>query len=92
MFCKNKGEEMITIIEKNGFDCNEMARYEVSVLKDGQIIAEFSAGDMAECPEDASLERDLKYAYQAVRFFKIGYEAGRNNEGVVFEREEWEND
>ena len=71
------------------------ASYEVAVKREGKEIIGFSAHPLQECSEDASLERDLYYAYSAVDFFKIGYEAGKSGETVVFNEEnedEEEND
>lgn len=77
---------MIIVKEINGEGGNgEGANYEVSIHKDGKLLKSFYAGPLQECPEDACLERDLSYAYKAIEFFKIGYEAGKNNEEVVFE-------
>jgi len=77
---------MLKIIELNGVGGNgEGANYQISVIRNGVTIAGFYAGPLQECPEDASLERDLSYAYDAITFFKLGYEAGKNGEEVTFE-------
>lgn len=76
---------MLKIIETTGEDSNGSGRYEVEIWRDGEKVTGFHARPLYECPEDATLERDLHYAYSAVNFFKLGYEAGKNNEEVVFE-------
>jgi hypothetical protein len=83
---------MITIIESNKEDENGSNRYEVTVKRDDKKLAGFYAQALCECPEDATLERDLGYAYDAVEFFKIGYEAGQKREPVEYiekEMKEW---
>ena len=80
---------MITITEINGYGGNgEGANYEIDISKDGKTLIGFYAGPLQECPEDASLERDLSYVYLAKSFFKLGYEAGKNNEDVKYETKE----
>jgi len=59
-------------------------RYEVEIEEDGTKIDGFHAGPLCECPEDATLGRDLHYAYSAVEFFKLGYEAGKAGKEVEF--------
>lgn len=76
---------MIKIIEQDGINENEQATYKVIVERDGKKIAGFYAYPLNECPEDASLERDLSYAYDAVEFFRLGFEAGKSGEEVIFE-------
>jgi hypothetical protein len=77
---------MLKIIEQHGKGGNgEGANYRITASRDGVRVAGFSAGPLQECPEDASLERDLSYAYDAVAFFKLGYESGKNGEEVTFE-------
>lgn len=58
--------------------------YKVLVEKDGKKIEGFSAGPLCECPEDATLGRDLGYAFSAVDFMRIGYEAGKSGEEIEF--------
>jgi len=77
---------MLKIIEQHGDGGNgDGANYHITAVRDGVTVAGFYAGPLQECPEDASLERDLSYAYDAVKFFKLGYEAGKNGEEVTFE-------
>lgn len=82
---------MIKIIETHGEGGNgDGANYEIRIEKDGKKLNGFYAGPLQECPEDASLERDLGYAYCAIDFFKLGYEAGKNNEEIEYESREQE--
>lgn len=39
-----------------------------------------SAYALCECPEDATLERDLSYVYEFTELMKRAYEAGKNSE------------
>ena len=75
---------MITIIERHGKNSDEAANYEIEILLDGKRIAGFMANPLYECPEDASLERDMAFAYKAIDFFKLGYEAGLIKEVVEY--------
>ena len=78
---------MIKVTEIFGEDKEILAgTYEIKIEQDGKIIAGFYAKPLHECPEDASLERDLGYAYDAIKFLKIGYEAGLTKENIIFEQ------
>ena len=72
---------MLKITEIHG-KCDDYATYGVRVERDGKTITGFSAYPCL--PEDAILERDLKFAYDAVRFFKIGLAAGLSGEAVEY--------
>lgn len=76
---------MLKIIEIRGQDENYSGRYEIIAERDGKAILSFFAGPLYECPEDATLERDLGYAYKAVEFFRLGMEAAKAGEEVIFE-------
>lgn len=75
---------MITIEEVNGKNGDGEATYKISIKKDGKKIKGFSVYPMYDCPEDATLGRDLGFAYDAIDFFKLGYELGKNNEEVEY--------
>lgn len=79
---------MLKITEINGSDENGSGRYEIIVERDGKKIMGFCAGPLYECPEDATLERDLSYAYDAISFFRLGLEMGKTGEEVIFEEKE----
>ncbi len=79
---------MITIKETTGTNSDGAGTYEIEVSKDGKKVAGFSAWPLYECPEDATLERDMGFAYDAIEFFKLGYEAGKNGEEIVFKEVE----
>lgn len=81
---------MLKIIESTGEDENGSGRYEIYAERDGKRILGFRAGPLCECPEDATLERNLGYAYMAVKFFKLGLDAAKNGEEVIFESKEME--
>jgi hypothetical protein len=79
---------MLKITEKHGKYEEYSATYEIAIEKDGKAIAGFSAWSLSECPEDATLERGLSYAYDAISFFKLGYEAGKAAEQVEYVEEQ----
>lgn len=65
--------------------------YEITVEKDGKRALGFYVGCIE--PEDASLGRDLSFAYSAVDFFRLGYEAGAAGATVTYEtKDEEDND
>lgn len=57
-------------------------RYEITIHEDGKKIAGFYVGHIE--PEDATLGRDLSFAYDALKFFKLGYEAGKSGKEVEY--------
>lgn len=75
---------MLEIIETHG-ESKYGPTYEVGIKKDGKTIKGFDACGLCDCPEDATLTRDLHYAYSAVDFFKLGYEAGQAGEEVTYQ-------
>lgn len=81
---------MIKIVETFGVDENGSGTYEINAMRDEKRIAGFSAYPLWECPEDATLERDMSFAYDALRFFKLGYEAGKAGELVEYEEKQEE--
>ncbi len=76
---------MLKITEIRGEDSDGCAEYHIRIEQDGKMLRHFYAGCLSECPEDAMLERDLSYAYEAVEFFGIGYGAGKRGEPVEYE-------
>jgi hypothetical protein len=75
---------MLKIEEAHGENSDGAATYEVRIMRNNKTLKSFYAYPLYECPEDATLSRDLHYAYSAVDFFKLGYEAGKNNEPVDY--------
>jgi hypothetical protein len=67
--------------EKNDY------RDEYHIFIDG--VEEISANDYGE-PEDNSLRRDLNFVYSIVPLIKRAYEAGKNGEEFVIEKEQIE--
>lgn len=62
-----------------GKDRNDQGRFRI--LVDGKRFV--NAGCLSECPEDASLERDLNFVYQIVPMMKLAYEAGKRGDAFV---------
>ena len=50
----------------------------LELIIDGKLVV--SAHPLYECPEDATLERDLSYAYEFAELMQHAYESGRNGE------------
>lgn len=59
-----------------GKDWNGQAKIRIDV--DGKDIVVI--GCLSECPEDASLERDLRFVYGIVPALKKAWEAGKRGE------------
>lgn len=76
---------MLKIIEIHVAKEAEISGYSIGAFRDDKIIMGFDAYDLWETPEDASLDRGMSFAYDAIEFFRLGYEAGKNGEEVVFE-------
>lgn len=74
---------MIEVKETHGRS-DYSATYTLKIIKDGQQLLGFYAGPLSECPEDATLERDLSYAFDVVEAFKLGVEAGKSGEKIKF--------
>ena len=77
---------MIKIIETHEKASDYQTRYEIEIFRDGKSLSSMRASDcLSECPEDATLGRDLSFIFNASDFFNIGLEAGKNGEEVIFE-------
>lgn len=59
-----------------GKDYDDKGRFELVVNDKSR----FYIGCLSEYPEDASLERDLKFVYDIVPLMRDAYEAGKNGE------------
>lgn len=80
---------MILVKEFSKIDSDDESSYEITISRDGKMLQGFSARDLAsDCPEDATLSRDMGFAYQAIDFFKLGLEIGKSGEEVKFESED----
>ena len=73
---------MLIITETHGKNYNDSATYALKVEREGKKLISFCAypGE----PEDATLERDLSFAYDAITLFKLGYAAGKAGEKVEY--------
>lgn len=84
---------MLKIIEIRGENEDGEDCYSLEAFREDKEILGFSARDLAgDYPEDATLGRDMNFAYDAIKFFKLGYEAGKNNEEVIYEVKEWQSE
>ncbi|PEM65291.1 hypothetical protein CN613_25435 [Bacillus pseudomycoides] len=71
------------VTEIHGSNWNDEARYELVTPVGG-----FSIGSLSECPEDATLGRDLNFAYDVVDLMKSAYNAGVRGDKFIVERED----
>ncbi|MEW4131952.1 hypothetical protein [Bacillus thuringiensis] len=76
-----------TVTEIHGSNWNDEAHYELKTPAGG-----FSIGSLSECPEDASLERDLSFAYDVVDLMKAAFEAGKRGDIFIVETEDDEDE
>lgn len=59
--------------------------YKITITKEDKILSEISGSDdLCNYPQDATLSKDLKCIFEAINFFKIGYEAGKSNQKVCY--------
>lgn len=74
---------MLKVTENKWENGDGDARYSFKIERDGKRILGFRVGQIE--PEDATLGRDLDFAYSVVDVLKIGIEAGKAGEDVIFE-------
>lgn len=68
------------------------ADYEIEVTDNEGTVFQASVYDMAECPEDARLERDLNWVLNIPYLIEQAYEAGkRGDELEIIDLTEEEN-
>lgn len=67
---------MNIIVTTSMEDENGNSRCRIAI--DGKPV--ISVGPLWECPEDATLERDLNFVYQIPDLLKRAYEAGKSGE------------
>lgn len=72
--------------ETHGADYNDQERLELEV--DG--VQAFSIGCLSECPEDASLERDLYFVHDIKNLLAKAHKAGQEGRPFVYESEDEE--
>lgn len=70
-----------------GMDDNDCAIQAMSVQKDDlTILKELQVNALCECPEDATIERDLVSCNDILEYMKLAYEAGKNGEPFTVSR------
>ncbi|PKJ52649.1 hypothetical protein [Bacillus sp. SN10] len=67
---------VVDIVE--GTNWNQEGRMEFSCPNGG-----FSIGSLSECPEDATLERDLSFVYSIAGYMRGAYEAGKRGDAFI---------
>lgn len=67
--------------------------YCIEIYKDDKEMYRMSGADsLSECPEDATLGRDLNFLFSIPDALKLMYEAGKNNEEIVWKEIYWNED
>lgn len=67
----------------HGSDWNGAARLEIEVNGKSAVWA----NPLYDCPEDATLERDMSFVYEIPDLMRQAYEAGKNGEPFVVTEE-----
>jgi len=75
-----KNSEPFVVKEIHGTNWNDEARIEFYVNDSHQ----FSCGSLSECPEDATLGRDLDFVYDIKDLMKDAWEAGKAGRPFIF--------
>jgi len=70
------------IIIRHSTDSEDLGREEMEI--DGKEVLFVRA--LCECPEDATIERDLVSCSQVAGFMRIAYEAGKKGEEFEVEK------
>ncbi|WP_412036354.1 hypothetical protein [Bacillus pacificus] len=71
-----QGKFVVDIVE--GTNWNDEGRMEFSCPNGG-----FSIGSLSECPEDATLERDLSFVHSIAGYMRGAYEAGKRGDAFI---------
>lgn len=83
----------ILVTETDGTNSDGVANYAIKVeeiIDEGRplILFKESIYPLYECPEDATLERDMSFAYDLLTMFKLGLQLGKEGVEVRFIKEE----
>lgn len=70
---------IVEFVTRADRDCREWAE----LLIDGECKLE--AHDLSDCPEDATLSRDMSFFYEIGDLMQLAYDAGRRGEEIQFE-------
>ena|ERR1700722_16715533 len=75
----------ITVTETHTKLSSYERAYNITISRNDIILTGMYASDfLSDCPEDATLSRDLKCIFNAIDFFKLGQKAEKKGEEVVF--------
>lgn len=77
-------KEPFKVHEVHGANWNDESWIEINV--DGKQVV--SIGSLSECPEDASLERDLNFVYDIADLLEKAHKAGAEGRPFVYTDEE----
>ncbi|MEH7464609.1 hypothetical protein V7166_21870 [Bacillus thuringiensis] len=69
----------VTLIHGTNWNDEERLEFEIN----GSCM--FSIRSLSECPEDATLGRDLNFVYDIEDYIKMAYEAGKAGEPLEIE-------
>jgi hypothetical protein len=81
-----ENKEPFTVHEVHGANWNDESWIEINV--DGREAV--SIGSLSECPEDASLERDLNFVYDIADLLEKAHKAGAEGRPFVYTDEDEE--
>ena len=68
------------VVIKETIENNEVTAYSVSTPRNRMGLY-----NMTECPEDATLNRDLSCIFSLPRIIQEAYDAGKNDEELIFD-------
>ena len=69
------------------FDCDldDFRTWELIVENNDTTISELWVTEMTDCPEDATLNRDLGFVYEIKPLLRLAYQMGKRGEEIEFE-------
>lgn len=68
---------------REGFDCDDLEWQEMTV--DGKYG--MSVYPLCDCPEDAIIGRSLPSCFEVLDLMRLAYNAGKNGEEIIVEKE-----
>lgn len=77
------------LIYSSGYNSGDAMHDSAQIIDDdGKTLMSRSAYPLCECPEDATLERDINSTYDVIEAFILGYKAAQENKTYKFIEEE----
>ena len=66
-------------------DLDDFRTWEMVVENEGYVINDLCVTEMTDCPEDATLNRDLGFVYEIRPLLKLAYQMGKRGEEIKFD-------